>query len=93
MGCSIKGYGKEGELMLEGKPCGLILNHAYSLNDIIEFPDRFDTSKQKRMIKLLRLRNPWGKSEWKNAWSDKSEERKKYKDDINAYIKSLPPDE
>ena len=79
--------------MLEGKPCGLILNHAYSLNDIIEFPDRFDKGKNRQMIKLLRLRNPWGKSEWKNAWSDKSEERKKYADDVTAYINSLPPDE
>ena len=92
MGCSIKGYGKEGQLMIEGKPCGLILNHAYSLNDIIEFKDRFDKTGQ-NTITLLRLRNPWGKSEWKNAWSDKSEERQKYKQDIDDYINSLPPDE
>jgi len=78
LGCSIKGYGKEGELMLDGKPCGLIMNHAYSINDIIEFEDRFAPKVKGQpapVVKLLRLRNPWGNSEWKNAWSDKSPER------------------
>lgn len=95
LGCSIKGYGKEGELMLDGKPCGLILNHAYGIQDIIEFEDRFASAKGKHRptIRLLRLRNPWGKSEWKNAWADKSPERKKYEKDIAYYIASLPPDE
>lgn len=78
MGCSIKGNGKEGEVVIDGKTCGLIMNHAYSLNDVIEFPDRFDKNK-KKMIKLLRLRNPWGNSEWKFAWSDNSKEREQYK--------------
>lgn len=92
LGCSIKGNGKEGELQIEGKSCGLILNHAYSINDIIEFPDRYDKSK-KGVIRLLRLRNPWGKSEWKFAWADGSKERQAYEQDITDYIASLPPDE
>jgi len=78
--------------MIEGKPCGLILNHAYSLIYIIEFKDRADP-KGNLTINLLRLRNPWGKSEWKGAWSDNSEERKLYKQEIDDYINSLPPDE
>lgn len=39
------------------------------------------------------MRNPWGKSEWKGAWSDKSAEKKTYAADVQAYIDSLPPDE
>ena len=35
MGCSIKGNGKEGPHIVDGQPTGLILNHAYSLTDII----------------------------------------------------------
>ena len=36
LGCSIKGNGKEGQLILDGTPTGLILNHAYGINDIME---------------------------------------------------------
>jgi hypothetical protein len=39
MGCSIKGYGKEGPFIIDGHPTGLILNHAYGIRDIIELPD------------------------------------------------------
>lgn len=36
MGCSIKGNGKSGELILDGHPTGLMLNHAYSLLHVWE---------------------------------------------------------
>lgn len=81
MGCSIQGDGKEGEVILDGKPCGLIYNHAYGLNDIIEFKDPFDKGG-KSIIKLLRIRNPWGNKEWNGAWSAKSKEETKYKNSI-----------
>jgi len=61
--------------MTEGKPTGLILNHAYGLNDIMEFDDP-DHKGEK--LRLLRLRNPWGKGEWTGAWSDDSQELKEY---------------
>jgi len=89
MGCSIKGQ-QGGPLILEGKDSGLIKNHAYSLNDIIELDD--PTSKGAK-LRLLRLRNPWGKSEWKGAWSSNSEEMTTHKAHIQAYINTLPPDE
>ena len=46
------------------KDSGLIAHHAYTLIHCIEV-DGF---------KMLALRNPWGRTEWKGAWSDESEE-------------------
>lgn len=46
--------------------CGLVGSHAYSLISAVELYDR----ESKREIKLVKLRNPWGKSEWNRAWSD-----------------------
>ena len=79
MGCSIKGYGKEGALVIDGQPTGLILNHAYSISDIMEIKDKYDKNQP---LRLMRLRNPWGKGEWNGAWSDNSKEMEKYKDCI-----------
>ena len=36
MGCSVKGNGKSGELIVDGHPTGVKLNHAYSLMYIWE---------------------------------------------------------
>ena len=90
LGCSIKGD-KGGPQIIEGKPSGLIINHAYGINDIFELKDPWDI---KKVIRLLRLRNPWGNSEWLGAWSGESPEMKKYGEIIKAtYINKLPPDE
>ena len=74
LGCSIKGNGKEGQLIIDGTPSGLILNHAYGLNDVMELDDG-----EGGQLRLLRLRNPWGNSEWLGAWSDNSPEIAKYR--------------
>jgi hypothetical protein len=42
---------------------------------------------------LLRLRNPWGNSEWIGAWGSGSSELKNYRKLLLDYIKTLPPDE
>lgn len=89
MGCSIKSE-KGGPLVLNGKDSGLLCNHAYGLNDVIEFADPYNKGNS---IRLLRLRNPWGKSEWKGAWSSNSPEINKYKKHIQEYINTLPPEE
>ena len=56
----------------------------------MELDDPFNKGET---LRLMRIRNPWGKSEWLGAWSDESEEAKKYADIILDYIHSLPPDE
>ena len=33
---------------------------------------------------MIRLRNPWGKHEWKGAWSDSSEEWQHLPDDLKT---------
>ena len=43
---------------------GIISGHAYSLISVHEI----DFSKE--TVRLLKLRNPWGQTEWKGAWSD-----------------------
>lgn len=54
----------EGE---EKTQAGIISGHAYSLISIHEF------AHEGKQVRLLKLRNPWGKGEWTGDWSDKSE--------------------
>jgi len=49
---------------------GLRMNHAYSLLDV----------RIEHGHKLVKLRNPWGSFEWKGAWSDDSDEWKRFPD-------------
>lgn len=43
---------------------GLIDKHIYSILDVREF------IYKGRPLRLLKMRNPWGKKEWKGAWSN-----------------------
>ena len=52
-----------------------------------------DPFNKDQLLTLLRLRNPWGESEWIGEWGTDSEEMKKYKPTLIKYIKTLPPDE
>uniref|UniRef100_A0A8C5M379 Uncharacterized protein n=1 Tax=Leptobrachium leishanense TaxID=445787 RepID=A0A8C5M379_9ANUR len=47
---------------------GLIIAHAYSIIGAYEFNAGRDN------VKLIKLRNPWGNTEWTGAWSDDSPE-------------------
>ncbi|ESP00632.1 hypothetical protein LOTGIDRAFT_112339 [Lottia gigantea] len=47
---------------------GMISNHSYVITDIEEIPYR------DRAAKLVRVRNPWGETEWEGAWSDGCDE-------------------
>ena len=47
---------------------GLVAEHSYGLISAVEVQD-----KDGNPVKLVKLRNPWGKFEWKGDWGDKSE--------------------
>lgn len=67
-----KGSGLNGESM---GPQGLVAGHAYSILDAMSFKD---SSQPGGRLKLIQLRNPWGKHEWTGPWSDGSEEWEQY---------------
>lgn len=46
---------------------GLIEGHAYTLISAIE------SEIDGEPLRLLKIRNPWGRGEWKGDWSDNSE--------------------
>jgi calpain len=88
MGCSIIGNGQQSPHLVEGKPSGLKQNHSYSIDDLMEFRD-----KNNQVVRVMRLRNPWGKSEWLEAWSNESDEVRDYMPQIEKYIASLHQEE
>ena len=45
---------------------GIISGHAYSVIAAEEF------LLLGRKVRVLKMRNPWGKTEWKGDWSDES---------------------
>ncbi|XP_029454489.1 calpain-3 isoform X5 [Rhinatrema bivittatum] len=66
MGCSIDGIVP---LRFETRmQNGLVKGHAYSVTGLEEIAYKTDK------VKLVRLRNPWGKVEWNGSWSDRSKE-------------------
>ncbi|XP_060640324.2 calpain-12-like [Anolis sagrei] len=54
------------EDMEKPTPEGLVKGHAYSITGI----HKMDFGE--KVVRLLRLRNPWGYQEWTGRWSDKS---------------------
>ncbi|XP_054482567.1 calpain-9-like [Anoplopoma fimbria] len=57
---------KGGELVNTVEDTGIVDAHAYSVTAVTEV--NYYGSK----VKLVRLMNPWGKTEWNGKWSDKS---------------------
>lgn len=52
---------------VEDKKTGLYGGHAYSLLAA------FEINNKGSKVRLVRMRNPWGRGEWKGDWSDKSD--------------------
>ncbi|KAI4875306.1 hypothetical protein NFI96_022572 [Prochilodus magdalenae] len=78
---SLMGCGTFGEAEFNKKmDNGLVEGHAYTLTGVTM------VTSQDKQVELVRLFNPWGDTEWKGDWSDKSqmwstvnpEERKTY---------------
>jgi len=58
-------------------PQGLVKGHAYSITDVKSVAlagSGFLSLFRKEHISLLKLRNPWGRFEWKGAFSGDSAE-------------------
>ena len=72
----VKEYFDSGYLMGAGSPAGsdtdvsemgIVQGHAYSVLGIVEESDSNGTHQ------LIKLRNPWGATEWKGDWSDRDQ--------------------
>ncbi|KAI1903606.1 hypothetical protein AGOR_G00028930 [Albula goreensis] len=74
--CSIKASPEEIEARM---PCGLVKGHAYSVTAVrkARLGHGLMAFFRSEKVFLIRMRNPWGKTEWNGPWSDSSEEWQK----------------
>ncbi|KAI4813778.1 hypothetical protein KUCAC02_003008 [Chaenocephalus aceratus] len=77
--CSISAQPHEIELKMSN---GLVKGHAYSVTAVkkVRLGHGLLAYFKNETISLIRMRNPWGQTEWKGAWSDTSEEWSKVGD-------------
>ncbi|XP_067828278.1 calpain-5-like isoform X2 [Heptranchias perlo] len=74
--CSIRP--ESGEQLEAQTGCGLVKGHAYGVTDVrkvrlgVGLLSFFKSEK----LFMIRMRNPWGSTEWNGPWSDGSEEWK-----------------
>ena len=71
IGCSVKSK-------INYRHIGILAGHAYYILDVFEISK--PRGRKRKKSKLLRIRNPWGRKEWKGKWSDDSVETKKNKE-------------
>ena len=86
MGCSVESKGNtvEMEVVLHNRHTGVLAGHAYSILDVFEIPK--PRGKKRKISRLLRIRNPWGRKEWNGKWSDDSVETKQNKERIEQKL-------
>ncbi|XP_034055820.1 calpain-5-like [Gymnodraco acuticeps] len=77
--CSIIAQPHEIEFKMSN---GLVKGHAYSVTAVkkVRLGHGLLAYFKNETISLIRMRNPWGQTEWKGAWSDTSEEWSKVGD-------------
>jgi hypothetical protein len=95
MGCSAVGE-TEGELVVDGERTGVLKGHAYGVIDAFTIEHKDGQPKKpngRAYSRMLRIRNPWGKLEWRGKWSDNSEELDDNLEAVQAYIDSLDEEE
>jgi hypothetical protein len=83
MGCSIQPNPQETHRPEEKGKNGLITGHAYSLLSLgeVQIPET-EAAKGARTVRLVRIRNPWGRGEWEGPWGDRSDEFAQHQDAI-----------
>ncbi|KAJ8412436.1 hypothetical protein AAFF_G00127720 [Aldrovandia affinis] len=74
--CSIRASPAEIEARMD---CGLVKGHAYSVTAVrkARLGHGLMAYFKSEKVFLIRMRNPWGKTEWNGAWSDSSEQWQK----------------
>ncbi|XP_068085101.1 calpain-9 [Anabrus simplex] len=67
---------------------GLVTNHAYTVTGArrVELPGQ-------AVVKLLRIRNPWGKVEWSGEWGDSDSRWKKVAESVRKEMEYHPEDD
>ncbi|XP_077996689.1 calpain-1 catalytic subunit-like isoform X2 [Glandiceps talaboti] len=69
LGCSINAHPNQVEAKQSN---GLIMGHAYSITGVRKV--NVNTRRGRLDIQLVRIRNPWGQTEWNGPWSDNAGE-------------------
>ncbi|CAI9719195.1 calpain-11-like isoform X1 [Octopus vulgaris] len=80
-------HGEDGQPLEQETEEGLVTSHAYAVTKIAT------VSLQGKKEYLIRLRNPWGKTEWKGKWSDSSQEWEKIDAEEKNKLGSLEKNE
>ncbi|XP_041372886.1 calpain-8-like [Gigantopelta aegis] len=66
---------------------GMISNHSYVITGVEEIPHQNFTAK------LIRVRNPWGDTEWQGAWCDGSDEWSHVPEDVKLELELTSQDD
>ncbi|XP_052796147.1 calpain-8-like [Mya arenaria] len=76
---------KEGQAERERR--GMVSNHSYVVTGVEE------VSYKEGTVKLVRVRNPWGDTEWQGAWSDGSDQWMQVTNDVKRELELTSQDD